>query len=82
MRREEKNNITVDVSSTMTKLEENRTDAKRLLERLVIRFHRADKFWLFWSVATIFVAVLVPSGILGIILFLAAREYLRWAEDV
>lgn len=65
----------------MNEVTGNMQQVESPLDRLVMRYRRADKFWLFWSSATMLVAVLVPSGLLGIVLFLAAREYLRWAED-
>jgi len=50
------------------------------VERLVIRYQNADKFWLSVAAVAIIFGVLIPIGAIGMIMLLVAREYVKYAE--
>ena len=58
----------------------SKISSKERFRIIVLRYRKADKFWLFIAGLVMFVALLVPNGAIGIILFLTAKEYLSWAE--
>jgi len=56
--------------------------ANPLIDKLAIRYHNADKFWLSMSAAALAFGLLIPSGAIGMVMLLVAREYLRIAEEI
>jgi len=50
-------------------------------KEILRRYHRSDKFFLIFAIASLLFGLLVPSGALGIFLFLVAKSYLDLAEE-